>query len=358
MNLLGQQRYPRAITSIGNRVGLGFYNGKYWWHAIGQAEEDFAAVRPRLLEEIEKTLSDGYTSAVNVRLYMIGRSADSANPTIFIFCEERDARRKAKKALRRMLKEALPGFRVGEQAREPGAGKLFFPAMSPISVSPVLDRFTETTLDVFFDPARRVCAFGMTVFVMNKANSLRQATANLVFRGDQCMLLSVSHAFEEATVPTQATNSAVSSGHDMGSGTEDEGSDEDSDDQSEHGSEDLMELASDTSVDSDDEDTLKVRHRPSAWSTVRTDASTQTEMISPTTTSDPLSDTQGRSYEPNKTSVPTLQDLRHLGCLVRSSPDQDWALVKIMDECIASKLRQNASSIVPAVPSTLWNQLK
>ncbi|KAF3052407.1 hypothetical protein E8E11_001850 [Didymella keratinophila] len=342
MDFLRPQRYAHAATSIGTEVGV--FHDRYWWHAAGQAEQDFAAAKPQLLEQLNLAFKYIYTSPLHFQLYLIGRSKTLARPTIMIFCEEREARKIAKKALQEILKEALPGFRVGEQAREPGAGRLVIAATQSLASMSGHDQLSDDALEVFLDPVQPIGAIGMSIFVTNRANRVRRATANLVYQGDQCMLLTVSHVFEEDLMIAQGPNNDDSSEYDFGSGTENEDeSDDESEIRSEDGSEDLMDSVSDTSLDSED-DSPKVSYSRSTYSTQRTNTSLRTAMATFEPLSPPPSAIDEGSRQTNASSVSSnalIKQRRLLGHRLRYSIDQDWALIKVTDERYLLELQRN-----------------
>lgn len=124
--------YSSAMTSLGDK--LGFFHERYWWFPAGQAREEYQLVEPEILEHLNILFTDTYHPIIYFHLYMIGRSPETAIPTIMLFCGEKDARKKAKKAVDKGgLLEKLPGFRTGHQSSQPMVGPLIQPASGGFS---------------------------------------------------------------------------------------------------------------------------------------------------------------------------------------------------------------------------------
>jgi hypothetical protein len=132
------------------------------------------------------------------------------------FCKEKDPRKKARKILDEGgLLKRLPGFRTGHQARQPNVGSLIQPATE--DELPHHSNALVVHSHVYYDPWCSIRALGMPIFVKQNDGSWRQATAYRVFKGDQCMLMSVAHVFAERTEVGVTTPSDDESDFNLGS---------------------------------------------------------------------------------------------------------------------------------------------
>jgi hypothetical protein len=219
----GLQPYPDVHYCIGNFVG--HINERDWWHATGKAQEAFKAIEKELLNQLHTAFKDTYSSSVHFHLFMIGQGRSSAKPTIMFFCEEKEPRKKARKVIDEsgILKQ-LPGFRTGQQARQPDIGTLVQPAID----GELGNRTIQPSLhaDVYYDPSNDIQAIGMPIFVKHSNGNWRGATAYRVFKDGQCYLMSVAHLCIES-IPTYVDDpsdedSDFDFGSEAGSNTEDD----------------------------------------------------------------------------------------------------------------------------------------
>jgi hypothetical protein len=122
-----QKLYPEVCASLGDKVG--FFHDRYWWYATGHAYQVYQEAEADIREELRALFADTYSRVLYFRLYMIGRSAELAMPTIMFFCEDKEPRKKAKKVVDECgVLNKLPGFRTGHQASQPEIGTLIQPA--------------------------------------------------------------------------------------------------------------------------------------------------------------------------------------------------------------------------------------
>ena len=326
--------YPKASTCIGSKIGV--FHDRHWWHAIGQAREAFKLVEIDILEQLKAVFTDSYSSIVLFHLYMIGRSAELhiAIPTIMIFCEEKEPRKKAKKAIEQGgILEKLPGFGIGHQAKQPGVGSLIQPATENDGMNQHIS--SAPASDVYFDPSRAVKAVGMPIFVKHSNAFLRQATANAMFEGQKCVYMSVSHVFLDNTFSTPKTTTETDSEHDFGSGTESE----------ENESIDITSRASISSpeeISDDKPDSASPESGSSTWmndiaptqsvsSDDRVTSATQIER-----TNSPI--TRILNDSPANKTTPPIESLEYLGCMTSLSVDLDWAVIEIRNLKILSEV--------------------
>ncbi|KAL6707081.1 hypothetical protein ACN47E_004833 [Coniothyrium glycines] len=259
--------YPNISECLGERVGL--YHSRQWWRPTGPALEIYESVSPDISNLLNLVFEDTYSSAIYFRLYMIGRSANTAWPTIMFFCEEAEPRKKAKKAVEKDgILERLPGFRTGHYPRQPVAGRLNQAAScgntSPLSDSCNFD-FQQAPLNnpcktgiasdprnlptnrtpgpqndtsfqssayftsVYYHASRPLKSLGLPIFVKQKNGSFREATANVVFQGRSPLLMSVSHVFFDQETHEADFEAVAAFDYDLGSGSENASDDDDDD---------------------------------------------------------------------------------------------------------------------------------
>jgi len=298
-----REPYPEVCACIGTEIGV--FHDRYWWHAAGPARQQFSLVEPEIVEQLNLVFTERYSSILLFHLYMISRSRELAIPTIMFFCEQKEPRKKAKKAVDEGgLLGKLPGFRTGHLAKLPGLGKLIQPAAG--CEDDQCSSEVALVSEVYFNPAHPIKAVGMPVFVKLRGNTLQKATANIVFDGEDYAYLSVSHIFSGDALPSSTASDTGESEFDFGSGTEDE-------DENEYV--DATSRASISSLgESSDSDSTSSVPSPMSYS----------EVI-------PL---------PNDQSFPNAASLEHLGNLIRYSLEMDWAVIDIQHPDVASAIHR------------------
>jgi hypothetical protein len=292
--------YPNACNSLGEKAGI--FDDHHWWYSAGPARDEYQRIEPDIIAQLNIFFTDTIQPILHIQLYMIGRSTDTARPTIMFFGQDKDARKKAKKTVDNSgLLDRLPGFQTGHRHQDPGRGNLISPASDDFtSDQPVaqsssasqhhwrigphttpkndggfqfivggslrelkskknmtvvrkkamrmyLDKdkdhkkpkaagpriIGETTSQdsrlavtsfhgVYYDPTHPVARIGMPILVEQSTGPPRKATANVVFEGQTCWLLSVSHVFSERTPSTRGITAESDDDFDLGSGSETE----------------------------------------------------------------------------------------------------------------------------------------
>jgi hypothetical protein len=304
------QPYPDVHACIGSFIG--HFNERDWWHATGKAREAFKTVEKELLDHLQAAFEDTYRSIVHFHLFMIGRALSSARPTIMFFCEEKEPRKKAKKLIDEsgILKQ-LPGFRTGQQARQPNIGTLIQPATDGESGLRLIQ--PSLRADVYYHPFDDIQAIGMPIFVKHSNGRWRGATAYRVFKDDECCLMTVAHVCIES-IPTNIDDlSDADSDFDFGSEAGSSIRDDNQTSTTFSATENLSSTSPDTLWDGDDSmDGTEDSHKTA------------------------LSD----GIESFGYSIPNSQSngFRRLGRLHASDLDADWALISIEDEIVLSGL--------------------
>jgi hypothetical protein len=309
------QPYPDVHACIGSFIG--HFNERDWWHATGKAREAFKTVEKELLDHLQAAFEDTYRSTVHFHLFMIGRGRSSSKPTIMFFCEEKEARKKAKKVIDEsgILKQ-LPGFRTGQQARQPNIGTLIQPATD--RESGLRSMQPSLRAEVYYHPFDDIQAIGMPIFVKHSNGRWRGATAYRVFKDDKCFLMSVAHVCIES-IPTTNDLSDDDSDFDFGSET---GNDIGDDNQS------LTTFSASRN--------LSITSPNTIWG--GDDPMNGTKDLEKTELSEGI-DSFGYSI-PNSQS----NGFRRLGRLHASDVDVDWALISIEDEMVLSGLMNDGTA--------------
>ncbi|KAJ8107434.1 hypothetical protein OPT61_g8870 [Boeremia exigua] len=315
--------YPDAHACIGTEVGS--FNGRRWWHATGKARMDFEAKEAEIVEQLN-TISDKYFETIHFHLYMIGLAEVYAVPTIMFFCEEKEARKQAKDVIiKGGLLTKLPGFRVGHQAHRPGIGRLIQPATEIDWIDSSMPVVSATK--VYFNILRPPCASDMPIFVKHNNGIVRQATANIVFDGQQYLYLTVSHIFLEETSSNLSEGEDCDSEYDFGSDTASEFNDEDAIGAA-HGfvRGDSLQFLPNSGIT---ETILQTSTHP----TTTNSCASMPEQVNMTVEREQSTPRimKNSGTESVVDDVSASRNLEFLGVLARASVDQDWALIEILD---------------------------
>jgi hypothetical protein len=328
--------YANADACLGNKVGR--FHRRTWWYARGTPHVQFEAIIAEIKTQVETAIDDYYYGFFHFQLFMIGRDEASAKPTIMFFCEKKEVREKAKKAIDSGgLMQKLPGFRTGHASTQPNIGSL----VQRATEDPGTDSTSVSIIhvEVYFDPSKEVRASGMPIYIKHQNGRQRQATAYAVFRGDRCMLMTVAHVFIERTSGSSEVTTDGDSDYNLGSGTESEGEDEEQTEITSRGS------TSSRGRDSSDElSTQTSRVSGSSSQPHLADVvAPHAEALGSRLNSMPntLSSTAGNSDEMDSILV---YDLQRLGTVVTSSVNEDWALIDITDANIASTISVQTDS--------------
>jgi hypothetical protein len=258
---------------------------------------------------------------------MIGRTADSAIPTIVFFCEEKEPRKMAKKTVDEGgLLARLPRFRTGHYAKQPSVGRLIQPASADEAAR---EPYKPGSIpEVYFDPSHPIETIGMPIFVKQSGDVLRRATGNAVFNGSKWMIMSVAHVFVDrgSTVQDDPLDGGDDE-YDFGSGTELEG-DENFEATSRASVSQLDETSGDEaeSTSHGSDSSTDIHEAPSTTYPLSQRLPSRTEIYNwllSTGYRRKGSDVLGQSL------VPISDELERLGYLSKLSTDRDWSLVEV-----------------------------
>jgi 1,4-alpha-glucan branching enzyme len=313
-----RRRYTGARSCLGKRIGC--FNQKTWWHAAGRALDDYEKAEKDIQEHLNTVFHGIFSSSVYFCPFMIGRCEDTARPKIVFFCAVKEPRILAQRVIDSSgLMRRLPGYRTKHAAKQPGIGVLCQPGIENdqdsghSSVAPATD--------VYYNSSDDITAIAMPIFVKHSNGIVRKATANAVFDGEECFLLSVSHVFYDSTLGTHVKrdgDNAYSSGSDKESVSSSEDAPYDQFDY--QSSEKTIPWSSDQSVT---DESYNLRDEVATLRLEEESIDDPPLIIPP---------------------VPPFESLKLLGSMMiaRSSVDQDWALIRMTDGDVAAGIRKDA----------------
>jgi hypothetical protein len=349
---LGRNNSPlgRPVARFGQR--------KFCWEAKGSHRDQFDQdISPRIIKLLEECLdSIPGNDQVTLSLYMVGRSALEAIPTIMLISRNEQLRRGVQKALSESgILSQYPEFGTKYVNKDPGSLNIVQLALDTSS-----DRRTSATENVktiLYDASIPIASMGVPIYIAN-ASSLRPATANLVRVDDHIFFQTVHHAF-----------CTVSGGFEMAP-VEDLVIDSDSETEDDHDAEAQVEV---TSAGSRSPSTISCfesqytgRSRRSSFtprtSTVASPAKDSVSLQGRVTdrmmldnTSEQINMATRRMYDaianvadfartertfvPREPALPSPETLSLLGILVEESIECDFALIEITNKKLKDTLR-------------------
>jgi hypothetical protein len=195
------------------------------WEGKGSLAARWKEVEPRLIKELDETISDSNrgVSAPRLVYFMVGREETCAKPAVFIVDGNPDSRKEAFHAIKRseILTEAKPEFTLAILETSP-RGKICLVAMENLVIT---HSQNSTQQNVYVDSRDEFYSVGMPVYVSNELGLLRKATANLVYNGQRYGFITAAHALRATS--EQDINMANSVRNRDEAETDDEADDED-----------------------------------------------------------------------------------------------------------------------------------
>lgn len=108
--------------SIGHYIGKAKWD--HIWEAIGPARDAFNTIAPKIKEYLEKGV-EPISSRVTWSMYMIGRSANLASPSIIFCCDVLQHRREVRNTIKDSgILNGYPGIKTGHLPRPPDFDQL------------------------------------------------------------------------------------------------------------------------------------------------------------------------------------------------------------------------------------------
>jgi hypothetical protein len=168
------------------------------WEVKGPlAETYYRDLQSRIFEELKQFVSDT-SSGVSVDPFMVGRTPRRAKPRIVISSKDRASREAARALIDRSGILDNSEFRLW---------LLQFPPSGPIIPMAIEDSHVPETLppgsDVYLDPIEPYRSIGMPIYIKHSPQSVRRATANLVYNGMEYAYITAAHAFVKTSVNFQ-----------------------------------------------------------------------------------------------------------------------------------------------------------
>jgi hypothetical protein len=330
---------PHPIAFFGAYIGpIDLHN--HCWEATGILRDQF---HNKIHSEIKDYLQVFFGSVpsedrITVSFYMVGKSPQTAAPTVMFISENSDYRKDARKAIKASdIIVQYSGYKTAQLAKDPGFLKMEQLASGEESSKPIANLATN----VLFDHTKPVQTFGMPLYICH-SSSIRTATANAIRIGNRIFFQMAYHAFNESA----PEKPAIADDDDFEIDSDSELDAEDNDDYdvaitsigsrtpdswshsagSDNGS--SRRLSTFSGISTPTPETLKVSD-PSNSSEHLQNAS---DKLVPFTTNRP-------TYVPKVIVQPCVDSLSTLGILVEWSVSKDWALVEIVDSEVQASLR-------------------
>jgi hypothetical protein len=168
------------------------------WEVKGPlAETYYRDLQSKIFEELKQFVSDT-SSEVSVDPFMVGRTPKKAKPRIVISSKDKASREAAKALIDRSKILDNSEFKLW---------LLQFPPSGPIIPMAIDDSHVPETLppgsDVYLDPIEPYRSIGMPIYIKHSPQSVRRATANLVYNGMEYAYITAAHAFVKTSVNFQ-----------------------------------------------------------------------------------------------------------------------------------------------------------
>lgn len=339
------RRDPEPPEHFGEQLaGVTLGTNKICWDVAGDLRKlYYTTIHPGLRDQLLAVFGTAsFSDWITLPVYMVGHNRTDAVPTVMVCSEDKTARKKANKELRKnpVLKECK--FNVISVPTDPGIqGELeqLASGTGGVNQQTVSQRATR----VLIDTTKPLDRMGMEIWVAH-GSSLRPATAFATKVQGRTLLRTVDHAFFAAAPPSRSTNITHKKLpiH----------VDSDSEDDSEFDDEEEFNVAI-TSIGS---------QSPDAWfdggssdggssdaSVILSGRSTPLTYGRHTSTDFDIQEISSRLepfsllpnfYLPRQIDQPPKENLVGLGTLAFSSVDKDWALIEITNKDVASELEQ------------------
>ncbi|KAH6990017.1 hypothetical protein EDB80DRAFT_729363 [Ilyonectria destructans] len=182
--------------SIGDRLG-DIQSGKYTcWKPVGRAREAWNAVRPRIKEYLDNFCQSN-SSSVILEMYMIGKTEETASPTILICSSDRATRKNIRKTIREnKFLERYPGIGLGDTNELPDRRRVIRMAglHSTRGSVHIVGADTETPDVYTFRDAK--CVVGRQLFITTGEHGRIATGGPIVWIQEKSYQLSVAHVLQ------------------------------------------------------------------------------------------------------------------------------------------------------------------
>lgn len=262
------------------------------WQAIGPARDAFEALAPNIKDYLERSI-EPISCWVTWSIYMMGRAAGTASPTIIFCCEVLKHRRDIRKAVKDSgLLSGYPGFKTGHMSRPPDFDQLVPLAYEDLSAN---DENTAAVSAVMTKSAPGMQLFLSSPTPLGKSRSKRATVGGVIKVNNEYFYTTASHPLSQE-------------------------SDEDSDAFSFDEDSDASEASSDTNVDPGEQE------RTGSIALLRTTAAT-----SEVTHGRYSSFSLGRHHDPHQLPSPPISTFS------RTIPDPEIKVASLRVRAVSSK---------------------
>ncbi|CZR59773.1 uncharacterized protein PAC_09667 [Phialocephala subalpina] len=199
------------------------------WEAIESARETFIRIAEEIKIYLEK-YSDPVPQQVTWTIYMIGRTRETAEPTIIFCCRDSDCRKQVRKTVEgSKILDKYPGVRVGDASQPPDFDQLVQLARESFHSGPDNNLNVGCELDgsnvLVYKAQSTNIVLDKRIYIHTpgQKNAMRKATAGGILRsGDTCFYLTAGHPFE----PVLDTSENADEGFEFDIGQESDSEDE------------------------------------------------------------------------------------------------------------------------------------
>jgi hypothetical protein len=126
-----------------------------------------------------------------IELFMVGTSTQTAQPFIVVSSIDMKVRKTAKEAIKGLVKDP---FGIGVMKHPPSG------AIQPVAMKnekTQLPSYSTAICEVLFDPSEGIWPIAMPILISNGLDSVRRATANLVYDGSRFGYITAAHALDD-----------------------------------------------------------------------------------------------------------------------------------------------------------------
>lgn len=168
------------------------------WLSKGPLLDEYSKLYPILRIKL-RTVCEGSSADVDADLFMIGKDPQRAKPVIVVYSTDAQVRKRARKAIKSSVKHP---FGLGDM-RHPPTGRVLPAAMDGEDRSSAPSATSER--DVLYAPSEGIKLVGMLVYFKVGQNTVRRATANVIYDGTSIALITAAHPHDEA-IPADSSS--------------------------------------------------------------------------------------------------------------------------------------------------------
>ena len=331
---------PLKSKSVGNYVGRFGKFGPHCWEVRESIRTIYCTdIRPLILQHLDGRIGSVSTQgSITISVYMIGRRANTAAPTVLFVSENESHRKEARKLIK---DSGILGQHRGWKTAQASEDLSWGGELEQLASGSSLGKANLTdgpTIQVLYDPAQPLRSQGMTLYIPHDSG-LRIITANLVRAHGKAYYQGPAHAFFD-----RIDKSSMKSGESV------DDFEIDSDDETEtlwaddeplacsmaeldcqdpetwSSSDESVESDSFSAEDSDDDNFSQSSVEAVALETTPNTA-THEWTLGMTSLQLPSVKSRALAAEPY---LPALGSLQPFGVLSQWSIDKDWALVEVL----------------------------